>query len=515
MKKKQMLAVIDIGSLSTAMKIFSISPDKAPEVIESIRMFLPLGTYTYRDGYISEQESLSSLSRILNDFLETLRTFKVQKMICVATSAFREAKNRDFVIEQIRLRTGFSVEILDNSMERYYRNLVLKETLDGFSELIADGTLILDMGAGSIQTTLFSGGSLVFSQNMLLGPLRIADLYADLSRDTSRPRDILEEHISRVLEDYHAIAPKGMKYKTLILFGEETAYMKVLMGLDPKHCGNLSTEDFSSLFELLEKTSVPSLVMDKHIPSPAAGLLWPSVLLTKKTLEYGGIDKILLPEVSLTDGIAYDYAAQRVKYPLRFDMESDILTAIRHMGKRYRYDKKHAEQVGKFAICIFDNTFRFHGLSKRERLLLETAAILYEAGKHIHASDFYSRSYHIINSTEILGLTKRELEIVAHVTRLCGKETLFSDSRFQELGTDRKNVISKLASILRIADALEVSRKQKIVNITVHCGADTVSILCDHQADISYECWEFHKKKSMFYAVYGVLPELKTRRITK
>ena len=514
MKKKDLLAVIDIGSLTTAMKVFSLREDQAPLEVESLRAFLPMGSNTYRNGSVSAAD-IEELCQILLGFRDTVHSYKAVVTICVATSALREAKNRDFAVEQIRLRTGFSVEILDNSMERFYRNLVMKETTDGFADLITAGTVILDIGSGSIQSTVYNESSIVFSQNMLLGPLRIGELYSGLSRETPDPQSVLEEHISRVLEDYHAIAPKGIQYKSLVVCGDETAYLKALIGKDPQRCERLSMEEFTTLCHLLEDSPVSELVLGKHIPSPAAGLLWPMALLTRKTLEYGRIDAIFLAAISLSDGIAYHYAHKQFHFPLRFDLKEDVLMGARNMGKRYRYDKKHSERVRSFAVAIFDNIHPLHGLSGDDRLLLEVAAILYEVGKHIQVSNFHLRSFHIIETTEILGLSREDQRTIANIVRFCGQTGLLSDRYFQYMPPDERNRVSKLSAILSLADALEASRKQKIIHFQVTCTVDSLSLECDYLTDISYECWEFNNRKALFFEVYGVTPELKIKRVIK
>src|SRR5659263_178317 len=110
MPKKRTIAIIDIGSLSIRLKIFELAAKEAPKEIESVRRFLALGAETYRRGLISA-EQIAELCEILSGFVLKMKEYKISDSICVATSAFREAKNRDFVVEQIRLRTGLIVKI--------------------------------------------------------------------------------------------------------------------------------------------------------------------------------------------------------------------------------------------------------------------------------------------------------------------------------------------------------------------------------------------------------------------
>ena len=512
MKKKNLVAVIDIGSLATGMKVYSVSDSKVPDVVESLRAYLPLGSSTYGTGAISETD-IAEVCRILSGFSLKCKEYKVDQTICVATSAFREAKNRVFALERIRMQTGFQVEILDNTIERFYRNLIVKETLPEFAEMAAAGTAILDIGSGSIQSTVYSDSAFVFSQNMSLGPLRIEEVYSGLERNAPDPQAVLEEHISSVLEDYHAIAPKGVKYKNLVVFGEETVFFKSLAEMDPYTSVEMDFQTFGALYAFLGKTPASELVLDHHIPSPAAGLLRPSVLLTKKTLEYSGAEKLFLPSVSLCDGIIYHYAWKNLGLKLRFPPNQDVLDAARHMGKRYRLDKKHAERVRAFALEIFGQTRHLHGLSDRERLLLEVSAILYEVGKHIHVTNYHVRSFHIIDTTEILGLTRTEQEIIANVARFCGESSILSNRFFHYMSEQKRNVVAKLAAILRLADALEASRKQKITNLKVISEGESLILSCEHQSDISYECWEADNRKDLFVEVYGVSPVLKPKKV--
>ena len=514
-KRNRIFTVIDIGSLAISMKIFQLSSQKEsiPIEVESVRSYFPLGTQTYRNGVLSP-EQVSTVCEILKGFCRKNDEYKAEFCICVATSAFREAKNQDYAVERIRLRTGLQVVILNNSMERFYRNLYVKMTVPSFREMSGSGTVLLDIGAGSIQSTVYNEASFMFSQNMLLGPLRIEDIYSGLERDSNRAEQILEEYISLVFEDYHAIAPKGVNYTHLIVFGEETGFMKQILKHEPGTYSQLTNEEFLLFYDIIRKLTPDELVLDYNIPFSTAALLWTSALLVKKMLEYGGFKHIHLPNVSLCDGIAYHFAAENNDIKLPFRSSEDILNAARNMGKRYRYDRKHSERVRLIAAEIFVNTTKFHGLSNRDGLLLEIAAILYEVGKHIQVSNYNRRSFHIINTTEILGIDRHEQEIIAYIAGLCNHQSLYDDLEYQNLQPDKKMLISALTSILRLADALEASRRQRIQSVHILMDENQFQIVCEHTEDISYECWEFDHKKDLFCEVFGVMPVLKTRRIS-
>lgn len=511
MSSKQTVAVIDLGSLSLRMKIFQLNRKEIPKEIESVRRFLALGAQTYRYGAISESQVVE-LCEILSGFVIKMKEYKITKSICLATSAFREAENRDFVVEQIRLKTGLIVQVLDNASERYYHTLAVKELMSDFEKIIQTGTLILDLGAGSIQTSVFDKSEFVFSQNMLLGSLRVSELLSSLEKQTPHYKEVLEEFISHDLDDYHAVEPKGIEYKNMIAFGSDIGFIKGLAGYSPREYCFLSRKKFLEVFDYLLKTKPTELVLSKNISSATANLLLPTALIIKKSLESTGLDGIHMPAASLCDGVIYQYAYDNFAYLPKTPPYRDSIFAARHIGKRYRFDKKHTEQVEYFAMEIFDNTRRIHGLSDRERLLLQLATILHEIGKYISVTNHSTRTYHIIQTSEIIGIDNKEKEIIACTARFYIHSDLKSDKYFQYLPVAERSTVAKLSAILRVADALDASHKQKIKNISIAIQKDSLVISCDSTSDLTYEQWAFETKTGLFRQVFGYQPILKPRR---
>lgn len=511
MSSKQTVAVIDLGSLSLRMKIFQLNRKESPKEIESLRRFLALGAQTYRYGSISESQ-VAELCEILSGFVIKMKEYKISKSLCVATSAFREAENRDFVVEQIRLKTGLVVQILDNATERYYHTLSLKELMGDFEKIIQTGTLILDLGAGSIQTSVFDKSEFIFSQNMLLGSLRISELLSDLEKQTPHYKEVLEEFISHDLDDYHAVEPKGIEYRNMIAFGSDIGFIKGLAGFSPREYCFFTKKKFLEVFDYLLKVKPTDLVLTRNISSATANLLLPTALIIKKTLESTGLEGIHMPAASLCDGVIYQYAFDSFSFTLKTPPYRDSVFAARHIGKRYRFDRKHTEHVERYAMEIFDNTRRIHGLSDRERLLLQLATILHEIGKYISVTNHNTRTYHIIQTSEIIGIDNREREIIACTARFYVHTDLQTDKYFQYLPLEERATVAKLSAILRVADALDASHKQKIKTISVTTQKDLLVIACDSSSDLTYEQWAFETKTGLFRQVFGYQPVLKPRR---
>ena len=158
---KKLVAVIDIGSLTARLKIFEIGSKGKPKEIEAVRKFTGLGTKSYSSGVIAASQ-VEELCKCLKMFDEKCREYGVARVFCVATSAFRDASNAEVVIEKVRTRTGFKIKVLDNSMERYYQTLAVQAIYPDFAKIISNGTMILDIGSGSIQASVYDKSEFVF-----------------------------------------------------------------------------------------------------------------------------------------------------------------------------------------------------------------------------------------------------------------------------------------------------------------------------------------------------------------
>ena len=158
---------------------------------------------------------------------------------------------------------------------------------------------------------------------------------------------------------------------------------------------------------------------------------------------------------------------------------------------------------------------KYHGLGKRERLLLQISAILHDCGKYISMSVPGECSYNIIMSTEIIGLSHMEREMVANIVRFNTKE-LVSYERFQGHLTEQAYlIVMKLTALLRLANALDRSHKQKINHMKISMKNQQLLVVIDTMEDITLEKERFEQKADFFEEIYGIRPILKQKRGAK
>ena len=142
-------------------------------------------------------------------------------------------------------------------------------------------------------------------------------------------------------------------------------------------------------------------------------------------------------------------------------------------------------------------------------MLLQIATILHDCGKYISITQPGECSYNIIMATEIIGLSHNEREIVANVVRYNTREFDYKSGTDKTMSNTMYLTVAKLTAILRIANAMDRSHRQKLKKMKIFLKQEELVIQVETLEDISLELALFSQKADFFEEVYGVRPVLK------
>ncbi len=508
---KNLVAVIDVGSHETTMRIARLKRGSAPIVLDEVSRTIPIGIDTYTIGKIS-QVSLDQIIDVLNGFKLKLSEYGVTTLRAVATSAFREAANGLYAIEQIFVRTGLTVEILSDGMDNSYLQIAISEGLPGFLELAQEGCLVLFIGAGLIQLTLYHGGQFINSQSFQLGSLRIRELLGNLERVSPDFNALLTEYISGDLNYYRAFNARQTDYRNLIVIGGSLRYLKYVAKWDLKNGETVATSEFLSLMKRLKTRERRILARLAQIPTEQESLLLPGGIVIEEVLAFTGVEKFHLPALNLIDGILFEmlHTEFRTKY-LR-DPYQNMEEAAHQLARRYRTDKYHVRHVQKLAVQLFDLTGKIHHLGEKERRYLSLAAILHNIGKYISMVNDGIRTFEIITSTEFTGLSDQEREMVALIACFHNGHIDSGDPMLAKFSDAERIVILKLIAILCIANSLDAGHKQKLEINSARLAGHQLILGVTTNRDATIEIWNFDKHIGLFADLFGYAPVLRIKR---
>ena len=495
-------AAININSNDLSMKIYEISKQYGIHELTHVRRKLSLFTETYRKEFISYQ-TVSEICSTLNDFKRIMAGFDVDSEQVYVTSELRETQNSFVVIDQIKVQTGFKVKVISNSEARflYYKALTLETNV--FNLLTHDTTLLVDIDAGSVQLSIFQSGKLTATQNLRLGSARIRELLIVVQEEAYDFNALIDEYIEKDLVLFKRLYLNNIEIHHIIVIGEMIPDIYYyLKSQNPDFDGHVSKK-------LLNRKKLPKELFSG---SEKAALFLPTVLICRKISRLTSCDDLSMSCIDLSDGMSADFAEKKVKFKLGHDFVQDILSSAEHIAQKYKSDMNHIENVQTLALQIFDRIRKLHGLGKRERLLLQISVILHSCGTYINELQSRECSYRIIMSTEIIGISHKERAIIANVVRY--NKDSFPD--YTELADEftREDYITivKLNAILKTANVLDKSNRQKIKNVGVALEDGILTITADTMADITLEKGLFHDKANVFQEVFGIRPILRQKR---
>lgn len=500
----KIFAAIDVGSYELAMKIFQFSAKGGMKEIDHIRHRIELGTDTYNTGKISH-ERVEELCAVLGEFAQIMQSYHVDAYRAYATSAVRETVNAPILLEQIKLRTGLKVEVLSNSEQRFMHYKAVASRGEQFSRFIGEGAAVVDIGGGSIQISLFDKDSLVTTQNIRLGILRMREMLMDLKPRTNHYEQLLEELADNQLSVFKRLYLKDKKIASIIIVDDYISHIMQKLG---KGQQVISADQFHAFVDEMQKMGAEKCAASLGIAQESASLLLPSAVLVRRILKVTKAVNIWAPGVSLADGIAYEYGETEKYIRNRHDFENDIIACAVNMSKRYQGDRERNSLLEDVSVQLFDHTKKVHGMGSRERLLLRIAALLNDCGRYVSLEAAAECGYSIIMATEMIGLSHAEREIVANLVR-------FNKADFDYTANpdpESRLRIAKLTAIFRVADGICRSCRTKVRKIKLATKNEELLITVDADEEITLEKGFFGRKASMFEEVFGIRPVLKQKK---
>ena len=506
-------AAIDVGSYELSMKIFEVSKSRGMKEIDHIRYGIDMGTETYITGKLS-YERVEELCRILREFSDIMKSYKVTDYVAYGTSAVRETENTGILLDQIRQRTGIVIDVLSNSEQRFldYKSIAFQG--EGFRQIIENSTAIVDIGGGSIQVSLFDKDTLVSTQNMKLGVLRLQERLTHVDASFGHYEELLNEIVDSQMEVYKKLYLKDREIENIIIVDDYISTLLRKKNITHEKSGYAGMELFAYFMKEYSKKSFSQLARAWDMPEDNMPILYIALVMVKRIMETMGAKLLWAPGVTLCDGIAYEYAESNKIITSTHDFEQDIIACAHSISKRYRGSKKRSETLEGIALTIFDSMKKVHGLGARERLLLQISTILHDCGKYISMANLGDCSYSIIMATEIIGLSHIEREIVANVVKFNHMEFAYFEemSRYSMIDKNSYLKIAKLTAILRLANGLDRSHKQKFKNVKTNLKENQLTITVDTNEDITLERDLFGARAGFFEEVYSVKPVIRQKR---
>ncbi len=499
-----MLAAIDIGSNSIRMSIGQILEDGHIETVEEAQRTVRLGQDSFRRSYLGRVTMQAAVS-ILRDFRKRIELYDIKHVWTVATSAVREARNSDVFLDRVYTAAGFEVDVIEASQEGRLTVSAVRSDMGDDQSLLGAETVICEVGGGSTVLTFLRHGEITASHSLTLGAIRLQEILGTGSESWAQMGDMIQNETDLMLVSLEEIMPLK-KIKTFFAIGADVRFVASQCGsdLENKRFRSVSRKDFDRLVEKLRNMNTEQFVQRYDLSFSEAETLGPALMVYQALLHSTKAVSIIVPYVSMRDGLLLELS-RRAGGRQDQSLAKEVIQSALSIAEKYKVNIRHAKRVAHACVKLFDVLAEEHGLTFRNRILLESAALLHEVGKFVAIRAYHKHSYYIIRFSEIFGLTRKEVNIAAHVARYHRhSRPKPSHLEYMSFSRDGRVLVNKLASILRLCKALDVSDVNLNEGIDFELRGDRLDILVKGMPEWSLRRKILHTQSDMFEDVYGI-----------
>lgn len=498
------VAAVDVGSNAIRFVAAEFAAPLEYRVLAEQREAVRLGHEVFRSGRLAPA-AMDDAVAALALFRLRIRELGVQAYRAVATSATRESRNgRDFV-ERVRREAGLELEVITGAEEA---RLVF-EAVRAQVPLGERRWLLVDLGGGSVEVSLVDAGGTRWSESHTMGAVRLLEELSASAGEPGRFQRLLAEYtatlrIEAVAEEWK---PAG-----LIATGGNIEALARLGGAEPAR-GRVAVLGLAALrgmVETLSRLSCRQRVDELGLREDRADVILPAAMVYERIATLAGVAEIRVPAVGLKDGILVDLVDDLATHEAHEDRKQEhALAGAVALGRRYRFDEAHATHVAALAGSLFDQLRPLHRLDDADRRLLVSAAVLHDIGVFVGHRKHHKHSLYLISQSELPELTPRETEVVANVARYHrkGPPAAHHDA-FTRLPSEDRERVTRLAALLRIADALDREHLQAVRAVRARAGRTRLTLELDGDGDLLLERWALRRKADLFEATFGVAVEV-------
>ena len=375
-------------------------------------------------------------------------------VVAVATSAVREAENRDDFLDRARLEVGIEIEVISGFEEARLIHLGVLQALPVFD----DRLLLIDIGGGSTEYLVGHRGEVIEARSTRLGAIRLTERFFPDGEVTAEAVAACRTHVRSTLEPV-ARAVRGHAPDVVVgssgTIATVAAMAAARRGEEPHQMNGVrfTTAEVEELVDDLVGSTRDDRRRWPALDAKRVDIIVGGMLLLAESAAALGIDEIRISDYALREGVLLDRFAVA-----GFDHLRDLRRAnVIRLAEQLDPDAAHARHSAELALAVFDRTRGLHDLGDEHRELLEAAAILHNVGLFISHSGHHKHSYYVIRHTEQLtGFTDHEIELVAQIARYHRKSLPASKHvPFAELRPEDQQAVRTLAGMVRITIGLD------------------------------------------------------------
>jgi exopolyphosphatase/guanosine-5'-triphosphate,3'-diphosphate pyrophosphatase len=497
---ENLFTALHIGASSVSMMVAERAEDGSLTAIDFLEQPAAVARDIFRGGNVTSSTTERIVS-IIKGYQKSLAEMGLDPHAitrAVATNILSEAVNHETVMNRIRIACGLRIGTIDDGEMTRLIYLKTRRRLQDLPAMRKDTTLVLHVGPGNTRALLFQNGLITRYTSYRMGTHRTREAVDGSHAEGPAMLRVIREHaygnLAQIRFDFSDVTIDG-----LVIIGYEVQSVASTVTTASQSC---TVKNFRQFTADVSTISDVELVKRFQLDYQTAEALLPALEINLAIAETLKLKEIHIPNSEYEQGLLHDLLVSR---ELTGAFAEEVVRSARILSERYQSDPSHGEHVGNLCARFFDSLADLHQLTGHDALLLQVAAILHEVGTYVSPRAHHKHSEYIILNSEIFGLNRLDVTIVALVARYHRHSGPRLDHpAYSALATDDRIRVSKLAALLRVADALERTHAQRVSQIELRRDASKLHIRLPGLADAAVERLAMASKADLFEQVFGL-----------
>jgi exopolyphosphatase / guanosine-5'-triphosphate,3'-diphosphate pyrophosphatase len=503
-------AAVDIGTNSIRLAVVRADEEHHITTLNQQREVVRLGEGEFETNLMTP-EAITRGALVCARFADVARGFGAEEITVYATSAVREAENRDEFIERVREEAGVEVNVISGMEEA---RLIWVGVTSGI-DLGERKAILIDIGGGSTELIVGTQSGFSVLESMKLGAIRLSNKFLNYEGPVALEDFVnVQKYVLGVATQVvRKVRGTGFDLAlgsagTINTLGEIVARRvgdqtpgSAQRGVTFKLQDLRETVQMLCRLPLAERRTVPGMDPNR------ADIILGGAAIILTLMEAIGADRMTTSERGLRDGILLDLLLREDEARQHYQSLSVRRRSILQLAQSCNYEAEHAQHTTFLALRLFDELRRLgeHPYGDSARELLEYAGIVHDIGTFLSHSNHQKHAYYLVRNSDLLGFTDREIDIIANVA-LYHRKGIPKKRHPNAENLDRadRRRVSVLAALLRVAEGLDRSHLGRVKDIRVevlrHPHRFILTLLCT--GDCELELWGVQNSTDLLEYVF-------------
>jgi len=503
MKNNKQFAIIEFGSSAIRLAVAVNKGRNDFEIIENLQQTVFLGKDTFTTDHISEKSTQDCIKAI-KSFFQTLEEYRIprENIKVVATSAIREAYNRDQLIDRIYISTGLLINVLDEADVCRYAYLAVLPKLQKEPFFSKENSMVIEVGGGSTDCVYFEKGKVASSHVYKIGSLRINSK----AKTSVYGRKEYLENISNLIQPTISkikMSTDVSRKTNLVALGSEMRFISGI--LKPKLVNapivKIEVKEFNNAIKSISKNSIDQLAKKYSLSYEGAESLLPTLYIYQELSKIFKLSFFYIQDGSLRSGIMQEVISTK---SWTNEFKKQVYNSAIVLSKKYHVNSRYVSTVCKYSHDMIKFLSKHYEFYEEDEIILNEASILHEIGHFISPTSHHKHTMYIIEHSDLFGISSHNKNLISMVARYHrGSIPKNTHENYTTLDRIDKIRVTKLAAILRITRIMSMST-QTYQKHKYDIKDGVLEISFDKTQDIQNIKSQLKSSANLFSNIYGL-----------